>query len=225
MKYHDGRFARHPRFRYVVFNTIMRRQASAKAGFNVKQKTVQGRDVTADDLRAAFEDDSPESEALLNSITRRPGTLRGTRPFWAGRRRQLEAMVKNIGPGHLFITFSAADLHWDDLMRHLPNYQEWKQGTAAERIRYSRENLRNNPHIVAQWFHIRYLAFKKEVLTKKFNIVDDWNRYEWQGRGSTHNHGVYWISGAPESEIMHIQNDLRDAFAEFWGILISAVNP
>ena len=24
MKYQDGRFARHPRFRYVVFNTIMR---------------------------------------------------------------------------------------------------------------------------------------------------------------------------------------------------------
>ena len=55
---------RHSRFRYVVFNTIMRCQASAKARFYVKQKTIQW---TADDLRSAFEEDSPESEALLNS--------------------------------------------------------------------------------------------------------------------------------------------------------------
>ena len=77
----------------------------------------------------------------------------------------------------LFVTLSAADIHWDDLMRHLPNYNEWCEGTAAERIRISRENLRNNPHIVAQWIHIRYTTFKNEVLYKKFNIVDEWNRY------------------------------------------------
>jgi hypothetical protein len=30
-KYHDGRFARHPRFRYVVFNTLMRMQVNARS--------------------------------------------------------------------------------------------------------------------------------------------------------------------------------------------------
>jgi hypothetical protein len=25
---------------------------------------------------------------------------------------------------------------------------------------------------------------------KKFNIIDTWYRYEWQGRGSVHCHGV-----------------------------------
>ena len=76
--------------------------------------------------------------------------------FWAGRRRQLEAIVKKYWP---WAFVYAADLNWDDLMRHLPNYQEWKQGTAAERIRYSRENLRNNPHIVAQWFNYLLLNY------------------------------------------------------------------
>jgi hypothetical protein len=31
IKYHDGRFARHPRFRYVVFNTYMRLQVNKKS--------------------------------------------------------------------------------------------------------------------------------------------------------------------------------------------------
>ncbi|EED21753.1 hypothetical protein TSTA_089920 [Talaromyces stipitatus ATCC 10500] len=138
MKFRDGRFARHPRFRYVVFNTLMRQCDGA----NLLGLT--------DDLRNAFADEGLEADALL------------------------KAMVKNIGPAHLFLTLSAADLHWDDLMRHLPRYQEWKNGTATERIHISWENLCDNPHIVANWFHIRFSSFCKEVLDKKFNVVDFW---------------------------------------------------
>ncbi|EED14666.1 hypothetical protein TSTA_041440 [Talaromyces stipitatus ATCC 10500] len=162
MKFHDGRFARHPRFRYVVFNTMMRQQANTKASFFIKQKTKDGHQITADDLRLAFEDDAPEGEALLNSITRRSGTLRGTRPFWTNKHQHLKAMVKNIGPSHLFLTLSAADLQWADLMQHLPNFEQWKAGTSSERIQIARDNLRDNPHIVAQWFLIRYNTFRKE---------------------------------------------------------------
>jgi hypothetical protein len=71
----------------------------------------------------------------------------------------------------------------------------------TERIRIARENLRDNPLICAYWFHFRYQTFKREVLYKKFDIVDEWNRYEWQGRGSTHNHGLYWIRNAPSPEV------------------------
>lgn len=41
LKFHDGRFARHPRWRYVVFNTLMRKQSSQRAGFFVR-KTNRG---------------------------------------------------------------------------------------------------------------------------------------------------------------------------------------
>ena len=33
MKYKDGRFAKHPRFRYVVFNTMMRHSINDRASF------------------------------------------------------------------------------------------------------------------------------------------------------------------------------------------------
>ncbi|EED13560.1 hypothetical protein TSTA_098170 [Talaromyces stipitatus ATCC 10500] len=225
MKFDDGRFARHPRFRYVVFNTMMRQQANKKAGFFVKQRIAGGQEVTAEQLRAAFEEDTPEGEALVNSISRRSGMLRGTRPFWTNKLQQLKAMVHNIGPAHLFLTLSAADLHWDDLMWHMPRYQEWLQGTASERIQISRQNLRDTPHIVANWFHIRFATFRKEILDKKFKVVDHWYRYEWQGRGSVHVHSLYWLDGAPPSEIARLSESLRQAFTDFWSGYISALNP
>ncbi|EED11568.1 hypothetical protein TSTA_008640 [Talaromyces stipitatus ATCC 10500] len=225
MKFHDGRFARHPRFRYVVFITMMRQQANAKASFLVKQKTKEGREITAGDLRLAFEDDAPEGEALLNSITRRSGMLRGTHPFWTNRQQQLKAMVKKFGPSHIFLTVSAADLHWADLMQHLPKFERWKEAMSQDRIQIARDNLRDNPHIVAQWFWIRYNTFRKEVLDKRFNVIENRNRFEWQGHSSVHNHGLYWVKDAPNSEVEELSEDLRKAFANFWGIHVSALNP
>lgn len=66
--------------------------------------------------------------------------------------------------------------------------------TAQQRMRIARENLRDHPHICAYWFHFRYETFKRTVLYKRFDIVDKWNRHEWQGRGSTHNYGVYFAA-------------------------------
>ncbi|KAF7137062.1 hypothetical protein CNMCM5793_006913 [Aspergillus hiratsukae] len=120
MRYEDGRFAKHPRFRYVLFNTLMRGQASRSAGFYSKQRELP----ELEELQALFENEDPESEAVLRSMTRFAAALRGTRPFWGKRRRDLTAFVKNLGPAHLFVTLSAADLHWEDLMRHLPRYDE-----------------------------------------------------------------------------------------------------
>ena len=37
IKYHDGRFAHHPRFRYVVFNTLMRLQVNKKSTYFVNK--------------------------------------------------------------------------------------------------------------------------------------------------------------------------------------------
>lgn len=37
MKFHDGRFGTHPRFRFLVFNTIMRHCARELRGFFVSR--------------------------------------------------------------------------------------------------------------------------------------------------------------------------------------------
>ncbi|KAF1949335.1 hypothetical protein CC80DRAFT_510570 [Byssothecium circinans] len=51
ISYKDGRFAHHSRFRFAAFNTLLRRQTTAKAGFFVR-KTLDGASMTAEDIQA-----------------------------------------------------------------------------------------------------------------------------------------------------------------------------
>jgi ATP-dependent DNA helicase PIF1 len=191
IKYYDSRFARHPRFCYVVFNTYMRLQVNKKSSYFVN-KTNSDLALDAEALQAAFVNpDDPQAWKLLNSIVRYSASLCDTRPFWNGKRANLETYVRSICSPDVFKTFSAADYHWDSLHRcyGIQVYNRWKNGTPAERISLSREQLRDNPHIAAYHFHRRFLAMMECVIKPKFQVTDWWNRYEFQGRGSSHNHG------------------------------------
>jgi hypothetical protein len=75
-----------------------------QSSFFVKQHPEQNA-LTVDDLRAAFNDDTDESQALLNSIVRHSASLRGTRAFWNGKRHNLEACVYQLGTPTAFLTF------------------------------------------------------------------------------------------------------------------------
>lgn len=223
MKYHDGRFAKHNSWRYVVFNTWMRMKA-----FKCSRVTASRRDVTDlnfETLCQALAENDTEGQRLLSLIRRSSSKLRGTREYWVSNRNNLLAYVRNLKSPHLFLTLSAADHHWQDLLRHMPRYNEWKDGTSAIRMQIARQNLRDHPHIAAYWFYTRFNTFRKIVLDKKFRISDWWVRYEWQSRGSTHCHGIYWIDGAPDPEVERLSAHERQVFANEWGLVLSAEDP
>ena len=77
MRYKDGRFGRHPRWRFLVFNMHMRLKASKSARYFVS-KTSGLKDLDRDELQQALLTD----HALLPHIVRQGSTLIGTRPFW-----------------------------------------------------------------------------------------------------------------------------------------------
>ncbi|KAJ2965409.1 hypothetical protein NQ176_g10632 [Zarea fungicola] len=178
MRWHDGRFARHPTFRFVAFNTLMRSQARARSKFFVKQHDGSRDPLTREQLMEALErSEDPEAQALINSITRHAVSIRGTRPFWNRKRQGLEAYAHNLGCPGAFITFSPADLHWRSLYQHMPRYDEWLAVSEPERMALSRHLLRQNPHIAAFHFHRRYCLFRDIVLRRKFNTTDYWDRF------------------------------------------------
>ena len=72
-------------------------------------------------------------------------------------------------------------------------------------------------------FHKRYTLFRTIVVKKKFNLIEFWGRYEWQGRGSSDHHGLYWLNGHPDLDPDNDQS--REQFARIWGYHVSAVNP
>lgn len=62
---------------------------------------------------------------LLPRIVRYSAALVGTRPYWTKQQKELQWMGRGIcDASPVFITLSAADHQWDDLMRHLLNYEE-----------------------------------------------------------------------------------------------------
>ncbi|XP_044715328.1 PIF1-like helicase domain-containing protein [Hirsutella rhossiliensis] len=117
MRWHDGRFARHPTFRFVAFNTLMRSQARARSKFFVKQH---------DGTRA----DQLDHKAC--GVDSRYATL------WNRKRQDLEAYAYSLGCPGAFITFSPADLHWRSLYQHMPRYEEWLGASEPERMALSR---------------------------------------------------------------------------------------
>ncbi|CVL09016.1 uncharacterized protein FMAN_14288 [Fusarium mangiferae] len=163
MKFHDGRFPRRPRFPYVAFDTLMRQQVNQRSSFFIK-KDGRRTEVDIAHLRAAFDSDTPEAKSLLNSIIRCSSSLRGTRPFWGGRRHQLEAYVHGLGCPGIFLTFSAAYLHWESLQLHMPRYEDWQNADNHGKVAIARKNLKENPHIAAHHFHMRCTSFLKHVI-------------------------------------------------------------
>ncbi|EMT69622.1 DNA repair and recombination protein pif1, mitochondrial [Fusarium odoratissimum] len=139
------------------------------------------------------------------------------------KRQDLEAYAYNLGCPGAFITFSPADLHWRSLYQHMPQYDDWLAATEPERMALSCRLLRQNPHIAAFHFYRRYTLFRDIVLSKKFSITDYWDRYEWQGRGSPHNHGLYWMDNCPGADME--DEAARDVFARTWGFHVTAINP
>lgn len=107
LRYADGRFGRHPRWRFLVFNILMR-QKSKKSAWYYVSKSSNMTNLTWEELGEALNLDP----SLLPQIVRQGSNLTRTRPFWKNKGQALEAQARFLTPqmSPIFITFSCADL-------------------------------------------------------------------------------------------------------------------
>lgn len=219
LKFHDGRFGMHSRFRFLVFNIIMRQRGRDRTGFFVKQHP-ELNILDIDDLKEKLAEDP----ALLRNIVRSGAPLTGTRPYWRQKGNNLGATVRHFAhTGAIFCTWSCADHQWADLHRHLPRYDEWKSGTEDERRKIAWENVQRSPHVIAAWLDLRFKAFLDMVMRPFLKIDDYWYWYEWQARGTGHIHCIIWMKSAPKMCTKTAQD--RERFAQYWNDKVTAVNP
>jgi hypothetical protein len=131
LKYDDSRFARHERFRYAAFNLWYREISSSRSRWLINKSVghAQYENLTVPEIREAMQDENASNHPFLKSIIRCVSSVKGTRPFWKARGRELAATIQLLGKPAIFFTFSAADTQWDSLQRHLPNYWQWLQST------------------------------------------------------------------------------------------------
>ena len=217
MMYDDGRFSKHPRFRYFALNTTMRRRALETGRIYIRQHPQDGQ-LSVEDLRDMV---GSEGQAFSNRVLHYAASLRGTRQYWFRQRSRLIAMVDTLGLPTIFFTHSAADLQWPELL-HLICPEDLECDPCSYRAA-----LVENPALADWFFYHRIQKFIDIFYIKILGATDYWFRFEWQHRGSPHIHGLAWLSGAPNVEHILASSNLT-AHAEiiqYADAIISTINP
>jgi ATP-dependent DNA helicase PIF1 len=218
--YKDGRFGRHPRWRFFAFNILMRRKASTAARFYVS-KTSGLKDLNREELTDALLSD----DTLLPQIVRQGSNLTGTRPFWRNKSNHLHAQARFLSSdmSPVFVTFSAADMQWHDLHRHFPNFPDISLANDSTRHKFIWDQVQDQPHLITEYLTIRFQTFVDHILRPLLGFTDYWYRLEWQARGTGHYHCLFWIKTAPDMD--QETEESRRTFADYWGEKITAQNP
>ena len=103
MMYDDGRFAKHPRFRFFALNTEMRWRAIQTGRVYVRQHPGDAH-LSVDALRDMV---GREGESFSNRVLHYATSLRGTKQYWFRQRNQLMSMVDTLGLPTIFFTHKA----------------------------------------------------------------------------------------------------------------------
>ena len=113
MQYDDGRFTKHPRFRYFALNTEMRHRALQNGRVYIRQHPGDAQ-LSLDELRDMV---GRQGEAFSSRVLHLASSLRGTKQYWKRQRSRMLSMVDTLGLPTIFFTHSAADLQWSELAR------------------------------------------------------------------------------------------------------------
>lgn len=139
--------------------------------------------------------------------------LRGSPAYWENAKRDLFAMIRQLGIPTWFCSLSAAESRWTDLLKIL--------GKLVKNVVYSDDDVKNlswterceliqaDSVTCTRYFDHRVQVFISDVLKSLFaplgNVLDYFYRVEFQQRGSPHIHMLVWIEGAHKFEIHNNQ--------------------
>ena len=201
MRFHDGRFEKDPIFCMVIANQLQRRTALS-LGNVIAKRTVANK--TCDDLRKDFEAGKTE---VTDNIRYFGKSLEGSSQFFYNANNNSVALMDHVRiksgdteAFNVFATFSAADMHWDDLHRKFPESAQYLDKIVVKDLNGIKEedlhlyitsdddfNLRskaieNNAAIATDYFIERLHALFEEVLIPIYGLRDFIIRFEFQHR-------------------------------------------
>ena len=120
-------------------------------------------------------------------------------------KKDLFAMIRQLGPATLFCSFSAAETHWIHLLRILGKLVDGKEYSDNELKNLNWEQkcrlIQSDPVTCARHFDYQFSQFLNNFLLSKIaplGSISDWfYRVEYQQRGSPHIHMLIWLEDAP----------------------------
>ena len=131
--------------------------------------------------------------------------LRGSPPYFEKAKKDLFAMIRQLGPASLFCSFSSAETQWIHLLRILGELVDHKQytDTHLENMNWDEKCrlIQSDPVSCARHFDYQISQFLTNFLLNKcqpLGRISDWfYRVEFQQRGSPHIHMLIWLESAP----------------------------
>ena len=154
--------------------------------------------------------------------------LRGSPPYFEKAKKDIFAMIRQLGSASLFCSFSSAETQWTHLLRilgNLINNREYTD-TELENLKWKEKCklIQSNPVTCARHFDYQINQFIQNFLMSSLEplgkITDWFYRVEYQQRGSPHIHMIIWLENAP---VFGIDGDCE--VIEFIDKIISCKKP
>lgn len=178
------------------------KQIQDKVSLSVRKCKFEGKKLTAGDV---LKPGGVDNILKLNEGYKVLRSLRGSPPYWEKAKRDIFAMIRQLGLPTFFCSLSAAETKWHSLLHTL--------GTLVHNRNYSEEEITNmtwqkkceliksDPVTCARYFDYRIQQFFIIILKSSSSpvgeIIDFFYRVEFQQRGSPHIHMLLWIKNAP----------------------------
>ena len=132
-------------------------------------------------------------------------TIRSSPAFWQQKQKELMCMIRQLGCPTFFLTLSAAETKWSELLRILKEIldgDELSTDTVLDLQWNERAQLiRRDPVTCARYFDHRskelFKVLRSEV-SSLGKLTDFYMRIEFQQRGSPYVHSLLWIENAPK---------------------------
>ena len=132
--------------------------------------------------------------------------LRGSPPYFEKAKKDIFAMIRQLGPASLFCSFSSAETQWIHLLRILGQLVDHKKYTDDELENLNWEEkcrlIQTDIVTCARHFDYQISQFITNFLLSDaapLGKISDWfYRVEYQQRGSPHIHMLIWLEGAPQ---------------------------
>lgn len=131
--------------------------------------------------------------------------ITGSPAYWEEQKKNIFAIIRQFGVFTFFITLSAAETHWPELLKILKKTVDKEDNADVSQLNFMEISrlIRSDPVTCALYFQHR---IKQIFLTWKvsfegpfgsFKIKNLFYRIEFQHRGSPHVHLILWLEDAP----------------------------
>ena len=196
-------------------------QIHQQVNFALRRNQTKGQKITAKTL---LDKESRNNIVKLNDGYQIFKNIRSSPPYFENKKKNLMAMIRQLGIPTLFISLSAADTKWTDLLSSIqtlltnklcPN-EEIEQMSWSEKCKL----ISSHPTVCSLYFDNRVKKFYKHILKSPHSpfgkLINFFYRVEFQHRGSPHIHSLLWIENAP-----HYENNSDEEIIKYIDSIIS----